>query len=536
MNNVIAILSMLHEAPEQNSASRLFRRDPVLCWTMDRLSQCARLNGFTILCWEDQAELVKPIAAEAEALMLVKGPRQIIPQIQSIAAARKFADGWRGGLLGTCDFDNGYFGPWVVEILKETNADAAVLVDPASGLVDPQLIDRVITHAIEKPEQEIVFAPAAPGLSGPLLRRALIERLATAQIHPGRLMHYLPEQPMREPLSGEGCVPVSPGICRTTRRFKLDSQAQIARITDAAVSLNGTLIKSSAEELLYRLDSHDAIDRLPRDVTVEITADRATQPIFLPRIATDQRREMTLEIARCIFEQLAVRDDIRVTFGGIGDPLLHPFFFEIVEAARSAGINAIHVETDLLADQSVVSQLAGRIDVLSILMPAISAGMYQQMMGVDGLAAVIDNVRALVSARTQHGRGVPVLAPTFIKCAQNMAEMETWYDQWLSAVGSAVILGPSDFAGQISFTGVADMSPPKRRACSRIQQRLTILADGSVVSCEQDFAGKFVMGNALSDRLSDVWTGRFGQLRADHACAALDRHPLCAQCREWHRA
>src|SRR5262245_3648076 len=113
MNNVTAVLSMLHEPAERNSATRLFRQDPVLCWTLDRLGRCEKLNGVAILCWEDQEEAVTPLAAEAHANILVKGPRQSVPSIESVAAAQKFADSWRGGLQSTCEFDRGFFAPWV---------------------------------------------------------------------------------------------------------------------------------------------------------------------------------------------------------------------------------------------------------------------------------------------------------------------------------------------------------------------------------------------------------------------------------------
>ena len=53
MSNTTAVLSMLHEEGA-GSAARLFRGEPVLQWTLDRLSQSQRLSGISLLCWEDQ--------------------------------------------------------------------------------------------------------------------------------------------------------------------------------------------------------------------------------------------------------------------------------------------------------------------------------------------------------------------------------------------------------------------------------------------------------------------------------------------------
>jgi radical SAM family protein/iron-sulfur cluster protein len=534
MKNVTAILSMLHEPAECNSATRLFRQDPVLCWTIDRLSRSERLDGIIVLCWEDQEQLVEPIAREGHADMLVKGPRQAVPSIEAVAAAQKFADGWRGGLLSTCEFDAGFYAPWCNEIAQHHDADAVLVVDPASGLVDFDIVDDTIEQALEHEDAEIFFTQAAPGLAGALIRKVLLERLAKVCTHPGRILHYMPDQPARDPIGGEGCVAVPTPIARTTRRFKLDSQRQIDRITSAAVSLNGTLVTSSGQELLNRLEAHANPDLLPRDVTLELTTRRDSSPIFLP--SGIKRPDLTLDIAKQIFAQLAAFDDMRITLGGVGDPLLHDEFVQIVRAARDGGIAAIHVETDLLVAADRVEQLVDAgVDVVSVNLPAMQTGTYAKIMGVDRFTDAIENIKRFVVHRQIRRRGVPLLVPTFVKLAENLAEMETWYDQWLRAIGSAVIVGPSDFAGQMPTIELADMQPPKRIACRRLASRLTILSDGAIVACEQDIRGKSKMGTIGADLIRDVWRQKIGTMRCDHASGNWNRHPLCATCREWHR-
>jgi radical SAM protein with 4Fe4S-binding SPASM domain len=98
-----------------------------------------------------------------------------------------------------------------------------------------------------------------------------------------------------------------------------------------------------------------------------------------------------------------------------------------------------------------------------------------------------------------------------------------------------VILGPSDFAGQMVDVAVADMAPPRRRACGRLWSRLSILCDGRVVSCEQDVLGRQTLGTIGEMSLKQMWKERFGALRGCHRVGAWDRQPLCGTCREWHR-
>jgi hypothetical protein len=539
VEHITAVLSMLHETRSRNSATRTFRDEPVLAWALERLAQSRHVGNIAILCWEDQLEHVTPIAEETSAYVLAKDPRVIVPAVECITAARNWSDGWRGGLLGTCDFDLGFYAPWIKEAADELNSDAIVLVDPSAGLVDPHLIDALVEHARERDNVQICFSQAAPGLAGVLLRPSLLEQLALSKLHPGRILSYLPDQPIRDPISGEGCLPVPASIARTTRSFKMNSDRQIARITEAAVDLNGELQSSDAQTLLHRFQWANQLDPLPREVVLELTTRRLSSPIYSPvRHHKFDRADLPMHIAQRLFDELGQADDSRLTLAGVGDPLLHPQLAQLVACAKRAGVHAIHVETDLLSsDANVIDQLVDpRIDVVSVHLPAMSPLLYYAIMGVDGFTRVLQNIQRFIARRHELGRGVPILVPTFIKCRENLAEMEAWYDQWIKALGCAVITGASDHAGQIPNFAVADMSPPMRKPCARLMSRLTILSDGRAVSCEQDVLGRQVVGNLNFDSLAIVWNNGMQPLRESHRCAKLDAHALCARCREWHRS
>lgn len=538
MSNISAILSLLHEGPDVNSSTRRFRNQPVLEWTLRRLSISRQLSSAAVLCWEDQLPHVAGVAEEVGAFVLAKGPRSRISQIESISASRRWADGWRGGLLGTCAFDIGFYAPWVMELAQRLETEGVLLVDAASALVDPALVDALIVHADGHTDQEICFSAAAPGLCGALLRMPLLGRLATTKIHPGRLLHYIPDHVSREMIGTDACLNVSPAVARTVERFVLDSDRQIARTEHATACLNGELQIAGAEEIVERILASNWSDPLPREVTIELNTRRATHPIFSPARARGiARPDLPLNLARKIFQQFAHADDIRVTFAGVGDPLLHGDLFDILDAARSAGICATHVETDLLSeDAGHISGLASSpLDIVSIHLPALTEATYFEVMGIDGYRRVLDNIRALVASRQQRGEGVPILVPIFTKCRQNLVEMEPWYDQWLKALNCAVLRGPSTFGGLVSDVGVADMTPPGRKACHRLASRMMILSDGRIVSCEEDLVAAQTLGHAATDSISDIWTTRFASLRSDHHQQQWAAHPLCATCNEWHR-
>lgn len=536
MNQITAMVSMLHESAASSSATRLFRGEPVLRWTLKRLARSKRLSSLALLCWEDQLQAAGPAAAEAGAYVLAKGPRIALPQVQSIAAARRWSDGWRGGLLSTCDFDLGFYAPWAAELLERVEAQSALLIDPAAALIDAQLIDDLIEHSEKNLDAPICFTPAAPGLGSVLLRRSLLERLSAAKMHAGRLLHYLPDQVSREPLAGQWCAPVPTAVARTTHRFKLDSTRQINRLSAAMESLNGQLVSSNAEQIVRKMDAWQTIDTLPREIVLETTTTRNTRPIFCPKTHVDVRRApLSLDAARRLIKSLSALDDTRLTLAGVGDPLLYDDLFKLLEMVSEVGTISVHVETDLLGvSPDTITRLgASAVDVVSVHVPALRPETYQQVMGIGGYEKVLENIRTLLASR--NGKGVPILAPTFVKCLQNSGEMEPWYDQWLSAVGCAVVRGPSDYAGLIPDVGVADMAPPRRRPCARLNSRLTVLSDGRIASCEQDVLGRQTLGKLGEDSLAEVWQHRASVLRKAHEQSKWAEHPVCANCREWHR-
>jgi hypothetical protein len=529
----VALISTLHEpAPVQgrsaDSTTRRFFDRPVLAWTLERLAHAKRLNGSVVVCWDDRAEPLRALGATVSPV----GRRRPLPMVDGIAAARRWADGWRGGLLNSTEYDLGYHPPAALQAVEACGAEAVVLVNPAAVGVDPGLVDRLIALAADRPAVEFAFLPVAPGFGAMLLRRALVERMSRVSALPGRLLAYQPDAPTRDPLGDDGCVDVPLALARTPGSFKADSDHPARHLAACWQVVRDAFSVTPAERLLALAAAGPGV--LPRDVTVELTARRATRPIFSASRLAIARPDLSPALAARLFEQLADRDDVRVTLGGTGDPLAHPQWPVILAAAHDAGVRSIHVETDLLSAESVRLCDAG-VDVVSVHLPAMTPATYAAVMGLDALPQVIEHVKSLVTARAERGSGLPLVAPTFVKCRANLGEMETWYDQWLRAIGSAVVAAPSTRAGAVEDVSVGDMAPPQRVPCRRLASRMTALSDGTIVSCEEDVLGRQAMGHLAGERLDTVWAERFGALRSAHADERWDACDLCRACREWHR-
>jgi spore coat polysaccharide biosynthesis protein SpsF (cytidylyltransferase family) len=525
-----ALLSMLHESPGVNSVTRQFRADSVIGWTVSRLRQSRKLSDVVIAAWDDQINLIEPLGLDARIVRV--GTRRSIASLDAVTAAQKWSNGWRGGLLSTCAYDRGYLNPVALDVANAS--DAIVLVDPASALVDPTIIDRLIDAAAAG-SRDYYFTQAPPGLAGVLLKRAMVQRLSDGAAHPGRIVHYLPDAPVLDPVTSDACVELPLSVSRSVERLTLDSSRQIERFVRATEPLNGTLISTAAEGIVQRLRGIEPCRSFPRDITLELTPRRSSKPVYgLATHHAVDRALITLHQIDKIAGELSRHDDVRLTLAGVGDPLLHPQFVQILQRLR--GVHALSIETDLIdvSDAILHAIATTNVDAISVHLPAMSAAVYQRVMGVDRLMQAVENVKRLIALRQSSGGGTPIIVPTFTKLSTNFDEMEQWFDTWLRAVGSAVIVGPSDYCRQISDVSVADMTPPLRRPCARIESRLTILSDGSIVMCEQDGLGKFALGRIGSASIAEVWQDQMESIRDAHR-GGMTLPVLCGNCREWHR-
>lgn len=529
------VLSMLHEAAEVNSATRSFHGRPVLEWTLRRLARCGRLSTPpAILCWDDQAPAVDHVALMAGATVLRQGPRRTLPGLEAVSAALRWADGWRGGLLGACCFDAGFDAAAAEAARVRLAAEAVLLIDPASALLDAGVIDALLKHAGEHPGEEHVFAPAAPGLGAIVLREPMLRRLAEGRSFPGRLLSYWPDLPGRDPIALPACAPVPTPLARTTRRFTLDSPRQVSRFERATLPIVRELAATPAIDLLPLLEEAEAF---PRDVTLELTTRRVARRAGAAMVHPGARRaDLDPAVARELFAELAPWQDVRLTLAGAGDPLLHPAALAILDEARSAGVRAVHVESDLVGlEAGALGRLAeAQLDVLSVHLPALTPATYARAMGIDALPEALANLQRLFRRLSELGRATPLVVPTFVKLRSNLHEMEAWYDHWLRTVGAAVIAGASDLAGQAEDLSPVDMSPPRRVPCRRLASRVTILCDGRIVACENDVLGLRPLGQLGRDTLADAWA-RLRALREEQGAGRYDGHPLCSRCRDWHR-
>ena len=488
----------------------------------------------------DALPLHKPLTLHADPDDLEDGytPRRRASRAWAPAA-------WRGGLGSATCYDELLPAAPLLAALDALNNfkytyESAVVIRGDWCVFDPTLADRMIAAHAESPAQmSLCFTQAPPGFSGLVVHRSLLEKLAA---HPeagfGKVLGYNPATPTPDPVAREVNTPVDAAVRDAGRRFVYDTPRGVATIRAVAERLGSRFAEADAAAVVAGGEPTEQVlwasaSAFPGMVTLELTPRReARGPITPQGYVNFQRPDLEVRLAERVFEELAEAGEVALTLGGLGEPLLHPDWERIVRAAKRAGVMALCVETDLLCDSDDIKRLIEiEPDVISVRLNADTSKIYRSVMGVDAFDTVATNLRVLFSKRK---RGYPWIVPRLIKTPETLADMESFFERWLRAEGAAVIEPARPGCGLMPVLSPVPMAPPRRVPCRQLADRMSILSDGMVALCDQDWLGRSPLGDAKIHTLQEIWK-RAGDVAEVHREGRAEEMALCGSCAEWHR-
>ncbi len=512
---------------------------PVLTRTLRRVDQAKRLDEIVVVCPKDQFDSVRGLIDRSRVeLHIFDGPE--FPAHGVVPTTRKWAlDSWRGGLGNTCFFDEHVHPALGLTIARQHGADAVAFISAESPLIDPSLIDAMVMHQEKNSDAKMVFAQTPPGLSATVITSGLLDELVQTGLMPGWINAYRPDQPKPDMINQSVCYHVSQFVQNAAGRLCSDTRRGFERLA-RLISLLGD--NCSTEQIVRGWNDirKSESEPWPREIQIECTTDDPhEQTVLRPRgTLVGRRGPIPLELFDKIVSEAVAYDDVVLVLGGFGDPLRHPQFAELLDLCKRAKVLGVAIRTtgvDLSPDriQAIVKL---PVDVVQLMIDAMSAVQYEQLHGCREFDRVEENVRALLAAIHEQSTPVPIVTASLVKARQTFDDLDPFFDHWMRSSGWAILEGYSHYAHQMPDHSVTTMTPPCRVPCKQIRHRCTILADGTVVGCDQDFKGLYAAGRIGEQSLAEIWNGpamqtlRGGHLRGDYTC-----HPLCAQCDEWHR-
>lgn len=390
----------------------------------------------------------------------------------------------------------------------------------------------------------MALTQSAPGLTPVVLGTSLLSDLVRGGVPFGRAVAYCPAAPVRD-ITAQPCFWAAEAmIAHAVGRCIVDTDSARERVEAILRDLGNDprdARSPNARDVSRWLTEHRwEPGSLPREVEIELTtASNLPQSTLRPRgEVTGRANPMSDDVFGRLIDELASRDDSRIVLGGCGDPLCHPRWKEYLAICCTQGIFALAVRTDGidLSLPAIDCLLEQRVDVLNVLLDAAHPETYQRLHGAAMLSQVHENIRQVIAALHRRQQARPLIVPELLKTAENLDEMELFYDHWINEVGTAVIAGPSHYARQWPDRAVMNMAPPTRLACRRLFDRCLVLSDGRITLCDQDFLGLHPVGGIPQDTLNQAWRGQtIEAIRIGHRQGDYTGMSLCPPCDEWHR-
>jgi sulfatase maturation enzyme AslB (radical SAM superfamily) len=513
----------------------------VLRRTVVRVLRSSRLCGAVVACPKRDEDRCHELLGGLD-VRIRSFEGQVNAFSKLVSVARKWSvDGWRGGLGGVCVLDE-YFAPnAAAEIARRDRADGVMMFGGSWPLVDPVWIDLMIDHyEREGRERRMTFAQAPPGLVGCVYDTELICEMAEKSIPPGWLLSYKPDSPTMDLAFKPACCATSVELRHSFGRASVDTSRSFDRVERILTEHNEPDAETVARWLSHEAASFTPVR--PREVEIELTTDdQQPRALLQPRgEIVPPRGFLKPATLERLIDELAEDDDALVTFGGFGEPFLHPQFERLLEQVKcpERGIFGVAIQTNgLMLDERWSRRLIEcGIDVVAVMLDAWTSETYTAMRGDHSLEMVSENIKRFQQLRSEAGAYAPAIVPVMTKARENVHELDAFFDGWIGEVGAASIVGHAHRSMQVEDHAVMSMAPATRAPCRRIHGRCVVLADGRVTACDQDFRGLYAMGSLEDSNLSAIWGGeRFVQLRCGQGVQDYEVIPLCAKCDEWHR-
>jgi len=329
-----------------------------------------------------------------------------------------------------------------------------------------------------------------------------------------------------------------PDLRQFRLNFSLDSLRSIRFVQDV-LSFNPNV---SYTELLDFIKAHPSSFRaFPSYIELEIFKGCSYNCIFCPRTFADlsqDNQEMELISFERILEELERNfpSPFTLTFGGLGEPLLHSKFNAFLKTGLSSYlVEELIIETALYTStkeffqalRELGKELISKLTVI-VNLPSVKGETYQALTkGNVGLEIILQNLNELKNILSKENLYIQIL-----KIQEVELEIEEYFNYFEKEGYNVLLQKYNSYAGKMPERRVSDLTPIQREFCWHLARDLYIRFDGEVLLCKQ--LPEKSLGNIQKDDLSIIWD-RGLEYFSYSLLNFHDKIPApCQNCDEWY--
>lgn len=300
-----------------------------------------------------------------------------------------------------------------------------------------------------------------------------------------------------------------------------------------------TPIKQAAKNLYT---SHKWSER-PESLNLEITSICDSKCIHCPRQDMNRvMRPMPFEMFTRVVDQAAKMKIPAICPNGYGEIMTIKDIDKYLSYIRSADHRfRININTNgFRMNRSKIDVLfKNQVDYLNICLDGATAATAETVRVGLKLNEIESNIHQLLSERSSRNVDYPKLRVGMIKIPENISESESFIKKWDGVADYVGLDGYSNRVGSLDQKYKNENTEEhdtqhQPKACVLPFKEMTLLSDGSVVLCCNDWNGEYVVGNVNNNSLDEIWHSmKLAHVRKMHKNGTGDKIDLCRSCNYW---
>lgn len=224
-----------------------------------------------------------------------------------------------------------------------------------------------------------------------------------------------------------------------------------------------------------------------------------------------------------------------------GESLLHKDIEKFIIYAKKNGIYTnLHTNGSLLTEEKSKMILRSGLDLLSFSIDGFDSDTYRNIRGKGDFNKTITNIKTFLELKMANKSSKPYTIIEFLNINGFKKRWESEKKRFLEIFNGLpldkfTIKEPHNFTGDIQVSEGCNKSIHKSK-CLLLWYSMTILWDGRVLPCPQDFLARYIIGDLKKESLIDIWNGKKLQyLRKKMVANDLKDFSHCISCDRLYR-
>ena len=193
-----------------------------------------------------------------------------------------------------------------------------------------------------------------------------------------------------------------------------------------------------------------------------------------------------------------------------GEPLLHPELFEMIKYAKSKGLHTkLHSNATQLTEQKSIKMLESELDFISFSFDGYNKETYEKMRVGANFEETLTNITRFLELKKEFGKNRPYAVLQFLDFPDskiNSEDKTKIKDRFRTLpLDELREITAHNWGGNVELNQKTSDFSQSTKSCTFPWYSLTILWDGTVVTCPQDFLGEIQLGNVNENSIRTIW-------------------------------